>query len=30
MNNYLEKVNIDNEIECLLIKPCSIQNLDYN
>jgi hypothetical protein len=30
MNNYLEKVNIDNEIECLLIKPCSIKNLDYN
>ena len=30
MNNYLEKVNIDNDIECLLIKPCSIQHLDYN
>jgi hypothetical protein len=30
MNNYLEKVNIDNDIECLLIKPCLINHLDYN
>ena len=28
--NFLETVNIDNEIECLLIKPCSIKHLDYN
>lgn len=30
MNNYIEKVNIDNDTECLLIKPCLINHLDYN